>query len=269
MNNIQRMRIVARNAWVMASKFQELSPTAQKVLFVMGGVNYEKPKSWLGRWITAKVRKILCWRLDKLILIDDAVVRVMVLKAMKALNYPSKHIGLIATLYSEEGRHASNEAGEEVSREVWSYFLSLLDVSDYLKDLQRTTDHWEGVLSIDYTKEYSIEDRWDLSGEEPVRIHRDVPLDGVERRLIKRRKEILGLYRYDLNKLTEKKLAGYYEQRQAEVYRCVDEIIKYLFKQKLDDKTIGIVLGMLAWIARAGHFPEKWHLELSQKYATQ
>lgn len=273
--NVKRARIVADNAWVMASKFRELSPTAQKVFSAMGGVNYEKPKSWLGRWIAAKVRKILCWRLDKLILIDDASVRVMALKAMEALNYPSKHIGLIATLYvSEEIGHTLNEAGEQrsaegVSDEVWSYFLNLLDIPYYFKDLQRTTDHWEMVLSIDYTKEYSVEDSWDLSGKEPVRIHRDVPLDEVGRRLINRRKEILGLYRHDLDKLTEKKLAGYYEQRQAEVYKCVEEIIRYLFQQKLDDKTIAEALGMLAWIARAGHFPEKWRLELSQKYATQ
>ncbi|HBR79167.1 MAG TPA: hypothetical protein DEA46_01925 [Candidatus Moranbacteria bacterium] len=270
--NIQAMRIMARNCWDLASKFQKHSPAAQKLLGAMGHVNYEMPKNLLGRWLVAMMKKVLRWRMDKLILIDDPSVRIMTLKAMSIAHYTSKHVGLIATLYaSDEVGYTLDEKGksmssEEVSREVWRYLLGILEVPNYFDDLQQCINHWEGCLAIDYTKEFSVEDRWDFSGKEPVRIHRDVPPEEVAERIARNKLEVRELYKHDLNKLLEKQLSGYYEKRLREVYQCLDKIFAYLFQQNLDNELIGTTLGMMARIARMKHLPEKWLLELSQKY---
>lgn len=270
--NIQVSRMVARNCWKLAGNFQELSPAARRVLGVMGGDNYEPPKNLFVCCLHGVMKKILHWRMDKLILMKDSSVRVMVLKAMKIAGYTSKHVGLISTLYaSDEVGYTLNEKGEnmsseEISHEVWCYFLDILDVPNYLDDLRQKTDHWEGCLRIDYTKEFSVEGMWDRSGDKPRYIQRNVPPEEVEARIARNKADVKELYRYDLEKLLEKKLSGYYERRELEVHQCLQAIFLYIVNNKLDDKLIGSVLEMLAHIARCGHFPEKWLLELSQKH---
>jgi hypothetical protein len=270
--NIQGARIMARNCWKMASKFQELSPTAQKVFDAFGGTVFNAPKNWFERLILSGLRKILRRRMDQLILINDPSIQVMILRAMEVARYRSRHVGFVATLCaSDEKGCALNSQGkdmppEEVAYRVRCYFSAVLDVPNYFDDLQQKANHWEGVLAIDYTKEFSTEDWWDLSGEKPRHVQREVPPEEVATKIAKNKSEVMALYRHDLRKLFEKKLSGYYEQQVVEVYQYLDEIFAYLFQSKLSAELIGTVLELLANISRMGHFPENWLLWLSQKH---
>lgn len=270
--DIQTARMNARNCLSLAIGFQELSPSAQNFLSAFGGVNYGKPKNQFVYWIFSLIKKILHWRLDKLILINDSSVRVMTLKAMNTACYKSLHLGFITTLYvSDEIGFVLNKQGEKifsegVSTEVWRYFLTILDIPNYFDDIQGCANHWEGVLSIDYTKEFSVENRLDFSSGKPERIHRNVPPEEVKDRIVESKAKIKKLYKYDVEKLFEKFLANHYKRRVKEVYESLDEIFKYIFNRDLNNEVIAEILHMLARIARMGHFPERWLLKFTQKY---
>ena len=166
------------------------------------------------------------------------------------------------------GKEGVKISSDDISLEAFRYLHHILTIPSYFDDLERCASHWEGVLRIDYTKEFSVEEYKDSSGEKPRWRQRKVPPEKVKQRIAENKKEVRGLYRYALNKLLEKKLSGYYEQKPIEVYRCLDEIFAYLFQNKLSDDLRGLVLEMLASIANFGHFPKKWLLELSKKHVT-
>ena len=256
-----------------AIKFQELGPAAQAFLGGLGMAQSEAPKNWLGRQLVAQLKKTLRWRLDKLILLDDPSVRVMALKAMETINYRSQHLGFIATLYaSEEIGYVVSPAGERgnpehVSIQAWRYLMHLLDVPIYSKDLQYCKNHWEGVLKIDYTKEFSVEKYWDRSGKVPELKRREVPSEEVAAHIAKNKAEVRELYQRDLDELLKKKADGYYERRLLEVHQCLEDIFKYLLRQNLSKELDEKAREMLASIARTGKFHDEWLRELSQKYA--
>lgn len=192
---------------------------------------------------------------------------------MDAIGYRSKHLGLIATLYcSEEIGYKFGDNGERFPMErldmqVWRYLGKILEIPNYFDELERRANHWEGVLRIDYTKEFSKEMYVDTSGKIPKWRERKIPPEEVRRRIAENKKEVRGLYRYDLNKLLEKKLSGYYERRPDDVYQCLEEIFAYLSRKELNDEIKVGVLQMLADIAGTRHFPEQWLLDLSKKHA--
>lgn len=271
--DIQAARINARKCLDLSFKFQKLSPAARKLLSVFGGVTFEMMEKKPNRRMISVLKKLLCRRLEKLILIKDPLVRLMALKAMDAMGYQSRHLGLIATFYVSNDREKELSVQEELKRasieiplEAWRYVRHILEIPNYFTDLERCANHWEGVLRIDYTKEYSKEMYHDTSGKKTKWRERKVPPEEVKRRIAENKKEVRGLYRYALNEILEKKISGYYEKRQMEVYKCLDGIFAYLFSGKINDETRGNVLEMLAEIARIGHFPGQWLFDLSKKH---
>lgn len=269
--DIKEARKLAAKCLRLSVNYVELSPSAQKIFSAMSGINSSSSNSWLKRWGKALLKKIICWRLDQLILVDDSSVRVMVIRAMEHIKYRSRHIGLIATLCAlKDTGDVLDLAGEKINTYnvnfvVRSYLSNLLEVPDYDKQLAQCKRHWEGVLSIDYTKEFSVERCLDFSDKVPAYVTRELPPEEVAVKIADNKAEVKALYQYDLDKLQQKKISGFYEQRKRQVYQSLDDIMTYYFQTPTNSDIVDEVIDLLLRMAKSGNFPEEWLLQLAKK----
>lgn len=77
--DIQVARADARKCLDLSFKFMELSPTAKKVLGIFGGATFDMMEKKPNHWQIVLLKKLLCQRLEKFILVEDPSVRVMAL----------------------------------------------------------------------------------------------------------------------------------------------------------------------------------------------
>jgi hypothetical protein len=271
--NIEEARKQARICWEKSTELIELSPAARMVLNVLNGKSITRTPESSGQRVSQDTFFSFYDQLEELILIDDPSVRVMTLKAMGLSSYLSRHTGLIATFYaSEEAGDLLDEDGKKIDSEsvsigTWRYFLEILKVPNFFDDLKACVKHWEGVLNIDYTREFSKVESLDFSGATPKLVSRQVPKAEVKTRIELNKSEMTSLYRQSILRLKEKYNSGYYEQGWIQAYRGLEMIFSYLAEANLSTYVHGAALEMLARVASIKYFPARWLIELSSKYS--
>jgi hypothetical protein len=268
--NIEIRRINAMNCWKLASRFSDLSPAGREFAAGLFGANPEKRRKSVA---DSFIYWILSRRCDTLILVDDASVRVKILRAMSIMGYLSKHIGFIATLCN------SNEKGGLLLSEKESSHAYLRDEArSYLYEILKTPEsifaewgskvkHWQGVLDHDYSKEFATEHRLDFSGDKPKYVSRNLSAEEVAKKVRANKEHSQSLYQQDIREYLQGILDGSFKKTKRQAYVGLENILKYIFEAHENIEDVAVVLELLQSMARRGDFPSTWLINMTTKYA--
>lgn len=250
MDSMERFRRRALKCRELSRGYQRLSPAAREIV---NKSNFSRD-TIAGRFQYWAI-SIEC---ERLIVVEDAATRIMVLSALRYMGHVSKHIGLIAALcYSDEVGESFFDGGVGSRKlclggEVRSYLNEILNVPESkFSNLFSTAKHWVGVLSWDYSKDPAI-----TSG---------LSREKIAERVSEIRENQERLFFQSIKEEVQQIDAEDYEKKVSQVNMALELIIKHI-REHVNAATNVDILEFLQQKVRRKDFPSEWLDVLCKKY---